>query len=432
MATYGLPQIQIGGAYYGDGGYGCVIDTIDCLGRKIKEDEVVKILEARHAKKEFESYDIIREIDPNSDFTLELPILCNKIDSNISEEGEKDLKKCSNFNIEDDILVKDVKEYPEKYSMLIMKYGGQALDDIENDNEIVKKLKLLWNDYTNNGKIKILEGLERLFIGVNKMLKAGVTHNDIKPGNILLNVDAMIFNMIDFGLLKKGNMLGQQHGYYVNIWAKVFMKDIYIKLLFDHFHDDNIKKDGIIEMISQNMEVFRHKYSKRYAKNNLPVKYMDIKQAAIDLYDLAKHLYLSIDNKKLNRFEKYNIFYQKYHTRIKEHSDTHMLGVALFRFFNILIPDFKYGEISFSKWSRIDRAIYVLLWRMITHNYVDKSRPIKTNGYNVLKEYRYILDYLRKNRKTKKNNIVGKNRTYKKTDIDRKMRLRLKTRRNTA
>jgi hypothetical protein len=48
-------HIQTGGKYYGEGSYGCVIDTLDCLNRPLRDDEVVKIMRKKDAIDEFES-----------------------------------------------------------------------------------------------------------------------------------------------------------------------------------------------------------------------------------------------------------------------------------------------------------------------------------------------------------------------------------------
>jgi hypothetical protein len=394
-------HIQTGGKYYGEGSYGCVIDTLDCLNRPLRDDEVVKIMRKKDAIDEFESSKKIEEIDPKNEFTIEPPILCETVDERLTPDAVDDLAKCKHLQKEYKKRQDSLRDNLDKYSMLIMKNGGDALHDYETDTKLQEKIREDWK--TKEGKLKILNGMRRLFVGVDRLISKNMSHDDIKPGNTVLNPINYEFNLIDFGFLNDGQIKPCSRGYFVNLWLKVYLKDEKINMLFNHFEFNTLEKDDMITDIINSLYKFEEGYLGTYAAEYLPHDFMDISQAAKDIYQLAEYIYNQI--KKQPENVRYMEFHKKYHKIVKIYNDSHMLGISLFPIMCILIPNFRDGESMFPKWGKLERGLYTLLWRMITHNYVDKSRLQKTNCYNILEEFDYILEYCKKSNITIKNSI---------------------------
>jgi hypothetical protein len=419
----GRGYIQSGGKYYGEGSYGCVIDTLDCLNRPLRDDEVVKIMRKKDAIDEFESSKKIQEIDPNNDFTIEAPIFCETVDERLTNDAINDLAKCKH-------LLDDYKKRPDslrdnldKYSMLIMKNAGDALHDYETDKKLQDKIKEVWK--TKEGKLKILNGLRRLFVGIDILISKNMSHNDIKPGNIILNPINYEFNLIDFGFINDGLIKPRSRAYFVNLWLKIYLKDDKINMLFNHFEFNTLDKENILNDISLNLNKYEEGYLGTYASEYLPSDFMDISKATNDLYDLVEYIYNQI--KKYPGDIRYMEFHKKYHQIAKIYNDSHMLGIALFPIMNILIPNFRDGENMFPKWGKLEKDLYKLLWRMITHNYVDKSQPQKMNCYNILEEFDYILEYCKKANITMKNTISKQIKTKTKLKSKTKTKTKSKT-----
>ncbi len=178
----------------GEGSYGCVhkpslhcstpIDGIDY------EKSVSKFMKKDDAETELKDFVIMTFLDKSNKYHLGLPKICNP---NYEDPSIlNDISKCEYFN------KSDVKNHPDDYKLLILKYGGPDLKNFcmnylseylgKGDNRI-KKSKIFWKEVCH-----LIEGLA--FFKKNKII-----HYDIKPQNILYNPITNKMVYIDFGFM---------------------------------------------------------------------------------------------------------------------------------------------------------------------------------------------------------------------------------------
>jgi len=178
----------------GEGGYGCVHKpSIHCKtspkpGFDYKS-YVSKIMKTSNAKRELSEFVIIGKIDPTNEYHLGKPILCKP---NLDETDVKnDIKKCKHIKLE------NIEEKPEKYSLLLLKYGGVDLKALcgEHLQKYLKKDKTV---KTDNFWLEV----HHLIKGLKFFKDNGIIHNDIKPQNILFNSATGKMKYIDFGLMR--------------------------------------------------------------------------------------------------------------------------------------------------------------------------------------------------------------------------------------
>ena len=179
----------------GEGGYGCVHKpSIHCTkpptpGFDYKK-YVSKIMKTRNAEKELAEFVVIKNIDPTDEYHLGQPFLCKpKLDE---PNVKTDIGRCKH------IKIADIEADPDKYSLLVLKFGGPDL-------------KALCNKYL----VKYLEKdkdtrIDKFWLEVHHLLKGikffkenGIVHNDIKPQNILFDSTNGKMRYIDFGLMRK-------------------------------------------------------------------------------------------------------------------------------------------------------------------------------------------------------------------------------------
>lgn len=178
----------------GEGSYGCVHRPgIHCTTPPKPNfkysNYVSKIMTNKHAVKELDKFLIVNKIDPTDEYHLGEPILCQP---NLNEPSiKKDIGRCKNIDI------KDIEDDPDKYSLLLMKFGGPNL------KVLCKKYMV---DYL---KVNKQERLDKFWIEIHHLLKGvkffkenGLIHNDIKPQNILFNPNDGTMKFIDFGLMR--------------------------------------------------------------------------------------------------------------------------------------------------------------------------------------------------------------------------------------
>ena len=187
---------MIGGALIGKGSFGCVFKpSLKCPGEKGgKEDIVSKVFfsegSKKEAKDEMEVDAIINRIKGNENWSHIWYKNCqpSKYDKLYKEDPE----------IEDCLYENDVSEYEfDKYRRMLQgTYAGISLLDM-----MIKDFKS--GTFTDNSKfiskfLKIMKLMKPLFIGLNEMYHKGVSHNDIKDENIMIDDDGCKY--IDFGL----------------------------------------------------------------------------------------------------------------------------------------------------------------------------------------------------------------------------------------
>lgn len=175
----------------GEGSYGCVQKpSIPCEtlpSPNFDYDKYVsKLMKSKYAQKELREFVLIEKYDINNDFHIETPILC---DPKLTPEVIDDISECK-------YLKKDFLNNPDNFSLLLMKYGGPDLEAFCKDyiKKFLKKNKNIKSDGFWLEVQHLLKGLK--FFRDNNLI-----HHDIKPQNILFNLDTGKLMFIDFGLL---------------------------------------------------------------------------------------------------------------------------------------------------------------------------------------------------------------------------------------
>jgi serine/threonine protein kinase len=176
----------------GEGAYGCVHKpSIHCENLPTPDfdykDYVSKFMKNKDAEKELREFVVIANYDPNNEFHLGTPIKCKP---ELTPEIIDDIKRCKHVNQNDLINTPDV------FSLLLMKYGGPDLASFCKDyiHDYLKSDKSIKSDQFWTEVHHLLKGLQ--FFKNNNLI-----HHDIKPQNILFNLDNGKLMFIDFGLM---------------------------------------------------------------------------------------------------------------------------------------------------------------------------------------------------------------------------------------
>ena len=142
----------------------------------------------KHAEKELSEYDIIANIDKNTDYYLGKPAECSpeKSDYNVMA-----IEKCK--------YKKRIMDDLDDTKLLIMNDGGLNLE------KFAEKTKRTYSENKKaGGEIMETFWLEfhRVFLGIKSFLDHGIMHYDMKPQNIVYNEETHRMNLIDFGLTR--------------------------------------------------------------------------------------------------------------------------------------------------------------------------------------------------------------------------------------
>jgi serine/threonine protein kinase len=181
----------------GQGVYGCIHKpSIRCeenpeIGFDYN-NYVSKFMLKTDAMKEFNEFLIIDRIDTNNDYHLGNPIMCKP---NLIFPTEKNaIKKCRRFNFN------DIQQNPNNYSLILLKYGGHDLKDFCSKylRDYLQQTNKYYKEYNSD---IFWFSLKTLFEGINLFHNNNISHNDIKPQNILFNQTTIEFKYIDFGLM---------------------------------------------------------------------------------------------------------------------------------------------------------------------------------------------------------------------------------------
>lgn len=202
-----------------EGSYGCVHynAALDCDGPLPDgmkyTNSVSKLMKSSEAKKEYdEIVDLIEYVDPKQMFTLPgKPHMCRmrKSQRNIDAAEKCEIRKEINRNNYEDA------------TLIIMRYGGVNLsqladhfatlsrssrdkslikEELRSRSKFVRKLddrvffEFDWNTFLAEAVF--------MFLGIEYLLESQRIHHDVKPHNILYNIDAKRMSLIDFGLIK--------------------------------------------------------------------------------------------------------------------------------------------------------------------------------------------------------------------------------------
>jgi serine/threonine protein kinase len=220
-------------------------------------------MKTKDAEDELKEFIVIGSYDKTDEFHLGAPIMCQPaLNSSIIEN---DISKCKH------IKSRDVREKPDKYKLLLLKFGGPDLKELCN-NQLIKYLK------TNMAKKTDLFLLEvhRLLKGLRFLKENGLVHNDIKPQNILFNTKTGELKYIDFGLMRKkaviidsskesDNFLGIFH------WSYPFECGFMNKKLFKKYSSSSdVKREEYFKQLS-NLIVTKSEVNKL----KLPIRHPD-------------------------------------------------------------------------------------------------------------------------------------------------------------
>lgn len=178
----------------GEGSYGCVHKpSIHCKTPPVPgfdyKKYVSKIMKTKNAEEELKEFVTMKQVDPNDEYHLGSPHICSP---NINEENVKtDIGRCSH------IKIADVEANPDKYSLLVIKFGGPDLKALCNKylEKYLEKDKELKTD-------KFWLEVQHLIKGLKFFKENGIIHNDIKPQNILFDSTNGKMKYIDFGLMR--------------------------------------------------------------------------------------------------------------------------------------------------------------------------------------------------------------------------------------
>jgi len=178
----------------GEGTYGCVHKpSIHCKTPPKPgfnyNNYVSKIMKTKNAETELKEFVIIGKLDPTNEYHLGEPILCKP---QLAEENIKSaISKCKHIDFS------DVEAHPDKYSLLVLKFGGPDLKAL---------CKTYMTKYLEKDKE---QRVDKFWLEVHHLLKGlkffrdnGIVHNDIKPQNILFNSTNGTMKYIDFGLMR--------------------------------------------------------------------------------------------------------------------------------------------------------------------------------------------------------------------------------------
>jgi len=178
----------------GEGSYGCVHKpSIHCKTPPKPnfdyKNYVSKIMKTKNAQEELAEFVIMKNIDPTDEYHLGEPILC---EPNLDETNVKaDIAKCKHIKID------DIEANPDKYSLLVLKFGGPDLKQLCNKyiSQLLAKDK---QQRTDNFWLEV----HHLIKGLKFFKDNGIIHNDIKPQNILFDSVTGKMKYIDFGLMR--------------------------------------------------------------------------------------------------------------------------------------------------------------------------------------------------------------------------------------
>ena len=209
----------------GEGTYGCAHrPPMKCQNEPPRnKNDISKLMTSANAAKELKEFALIDAADKRKQFYLGKPSKCapDRILSNL-----RSISKCPSGKF-DPVKIDD-------YSLLVMAYGGQDLEQFGEEvrtwtktKENVDAIELFW-----------LEAV-RLFYGLKVLHDNNVVHHDLKPQNIVYDKVTKRANLIDFGFMEKkstriyaakisASWLGNKHHWSFPLEAVYWNKDIYM------------------------------------------------------------------------------------------------------------------------------------------------------------------------------------------------------------
>lgn len=189
-----------GGKYIYEGSYGCAFYPALPCKQNIKNKGLGKVFNnIRDFKQEEKIQKIIQKIDPKHEATIPYYGSC-RVDINSTKTSDE-VQKCN--------IISDYGISESSFYQLMFKFGGDDLDKIL--NEMKKNTIYASNTKTNKYNAIYFDTFITTLLPILKcILKIayyGYSHSDIKPPNILYNMQNNHMYLIDFGLLQKQNYI---------------------------------------------------------------------------------------------------------------------------------------------------------------------------------------------------------------------------------
>jgi serine/threonine protein kinase len=178
----------------GEGAFGCVHKpSLHCKKKPSSDfsynNYVSKFMATQNARDELKEFLVIGTMDPKNEYHLGTPILCSpRLDeTNVIE----DISKCKHIDIN------KVLRNPNEYSLLVIKYGGPDLNSF-----CVNYLDEYLSDSIQSKSDMFWLSVHKLLKGLLFFRSHNIVHNDLKPQNILFNMETSDLMYIDFGLMR--------------------------------------------------------------------------------------------------------------------------------------------------------------------------------------------------------------------------------------
>jgi len=173
----------------GEGTFGCAHKPpMLCLDKQRRnKNDISKLMTTVNAIKELREFALIDAADKQKQFYLGKPSECKpaRILSNIQA-----ISRCPSGRFE------PIKM--DNYSLLVMKYGGQDLEQFGDEVRTWSKTKV----HVDAIELFWLE-VVRLFYGLKVLHDNDILHHDIKQQNIVYDKATNRVNFIDFGFMEK-------------------------------------------------------------------------------------------------------------------------------------------------------------------------------------------------------------------------------------
>lgn len=177
-------RVKRGGKYIGEGTYGCGFSpALRCEGETVRKFGLfTKLMSIDEAEKERKQGEIIKITDPKQNYFL-YPVKVCKVNKSLlgKDNPENNIKSCKK-TFRDDLDSARAVQYI---------YGGVDL----------KKLT-----YSAEDVYPLFKGMVNLFQGLFKLQQDGVSHNDIKPENVVYlkqTTGSFLIRYVDIGFIQK-------------------------------------------------------------------------------------------------------------------------------------------------------------------------------------------------------------------------------------
>lgn len=323
----------------GEGTYGCIhkpsltCDVENMDGKKIDYTNMVsKIMEKSEVDKELREYSKISSIDNLGEFYLGKvkPFKCRP---DKSVENANAIKKCTSGNE----FISSMNENDD-IRLMIMTYGGitletlaERLKNVEGTPALKRFMERFWLE------------THRLLRGLKLFEKNGFIHHDLKPQNIVYDINTNRLNYIDFGIVQMKDdvirkSLNNRYKLAIHHWSLPTEMPLYNKSFFDTIVE-NKKSDIMHKYLDDSndtlYEISKYIYNKNshlsesylsdmnidfknqllnYIPNTSYSEFIDTSVSTIDIYGVGfTLLYVLLNTEHLIsiRFAKslYNIFY---------------------------------------------------------------------------------------------------------------------------